>query len=127
MGQIDCQNCGETVRTPRPDRRKWCDTCRALKNLKNLRAKTHECLGCGQRYYAWDSTSARAQNRICTVCLESPVGEERDDEKCAFCASPSRLLPGLALCWPCATQAADNEKAAKVSTSVMRKLKSLAA
>lgn len=126
MKESKCQNCGSTIRSPRPDLRKWCDTCRALKSLKALRAMAHKCLVCESRYYAWDNKSARASQRICADCLGSPAGEHRDDDECKFCRSRDRLIPGVSLCWVCATQADDTVQAERATISIARKLKALA-
>jgi len=126
MQEVACQHCGNTIRTKRPDRRKWCDRCRALKNIINLRAKVHTCVGCGEAYYAHDSTSARARTRLCPNCTGSPAGETRDTDHCAFCDSDERLLPGVALCYLCATRATDHDVANRVTRSVLRKLKEVA-
>lgn len=126
MQEVDCQHCGNTIRTKRPDLRRWCDRCRALKNIVSLRSKVHTCVGCGAKYYAHDSTSARAATRLCPTCSGAPVGETRDTLKCAFCDRGERLLPGVALCYPCVADASEQGPRDKVILSVVRKLKELA-
>jgi len=126
MQETMCQHCGDTIRTKRPDLRKWCDRCRSLKALLQLRDKAHKCIACDRRYYALDSYSARTRMRMCPDCSGRPAGEHRDTEPCAFCDSHHRLMPGVALCYVCAADANDIDKAQKVSVAAVRKLKAVA-
>lgn len=125
-GEVECQHCGSTIRTKRPDLRKWCDRCGALKALLQLRAKVHKCVVCSARYYAHDNTSARARVRICPGCSGVPVGETRDTMPCAFCDGKTRLLPGVALCYLCAVLAEPESRSVQVVKAAARKLKEVA-
>lgn len=126
MGESVCQHCGNTIRSPRPDLRKWCDRCGALRNLRALREKAHTCVGCAHQFYAHDSSSARARTHLCPECRGAPAGETRDTDPCAFCDRRDRLLPGVALCYLCATDANDEDKSNKVTQAVLKKLKAVA-
>lgn len=125
-GEVECQHCGNTIRTKRPDLRKWCDRCRILRDIPRLREKVWKCVVCKRPYYAHDSGSARAATRLCPDCSGTPAGETRDTDKCAFCDRGDRLLPGVALCYICATDASNEKRSAQVVMSVVRKLKDVA-
>lgn len=125
-GEATCQHCGDSIRTKRPDLRKWCDRCRLLRDIPRLRAKTWKCVVCSGRYYAHDSGSARAATKLCPGCSGAPIGETRDTDQCAFCNRRDRLMPGMALCILCATDANDEKRAAQVVQAVVRKLKAVA-
>lgn len=121
--EATCQHCASTIRTKRPDLRKWCDRCGALRDIINLRSKVHKCLGCGEVFYAINSRSARARQKLCPDCTGTPVGEARDTDPCVFCNRRDRLIPTVALCYLCASQAADEKTATQVVRAVVRKLK----
>jgi hypothetical protein len=99
VGEIACQHCGDSVRTPRPDRRKWCDRCAALKGLLALGLTTQKCKVCEEDFFPPDQAHARA--KVCAGCAGTP-GVTRDSDPCVYCNGVTQLIPGVALCYPCA-------------------------
>lgn len=121
-----CQHCGDSIRTKRPDLRKWCDRCRDLKAILALRDRAHKCVVCGHRYYAISGNSARASMRLCPSCSGTPAGEHRDTAPCAFCDNDQRLIPGVALCYVCAASAENEKLATQVVQAAAKKLAAVA-
>lgn len=95
---IRCQHCATEFGTKRPRQAKWCPPCRVAKSIMGLSSHSAKCLACEQPFYKLDR-----KDSMCATCTGTPVGESRSEKPCAWCDGRDRLLPDIAICYPCAT------------------------